>query len=443
MSTATQPHFEQLASFAAHTSYDNLPLPVVDRAKWVLRDTVGVTLGGMADSEVVKLIRYAIQHHPGDSPLIGIGGKVRPEWAALIYGTAGTTLEYDEGHAFARGHAAVHAVGTVLALAASDDVSGRDLLTAMVVGYEVAARVGIAAKLREGVHPFGAWGVVGAATVGAKLAGFSEEDMLGVMNLAASYAITPSFKTAFAGANVRNTYAGFVNHNGLLAGDLYRLGFRGEVNGIQTAFGEILGDSFALDVLVDELGQRYEMMRGYFKPYAACRYAHAAIDALLAIRDRVRVEAITHITVETYDIAAKLINPNPSTPLAARFSIPYIVAATLCDGNANEASFTAEAIRREPVLKLAGVVDVVESNRYTAMLPEKRAAGVRLQVGSETIASESIGSKGDPDQPMSEQALRDKFWSLTRQLTENCRQPLWDVLGDVEKLSAAKVIFAC
>ncbi len=441
MVTKTKPDIQQLASFAAITTFEHLPAVVIDRAQWVFRDTVGVIVGGMATPEVQQLARYAIAQHPGDAPLLGFDGTTHPAWAALVYGTAGTTLEYDEGHAFARGHAAIHAVGAALALAGTEGINGRDLLTAMVVGYEVAARVGVAFRLRETVHPFGAWGVLGAATVGAKLAGLSEEETLGVLELAASYAITSSFGAAYTGASVRNTYAGFVNHNGLLAVDLYRAGFRGEVGGVETAFGAILGEQFDRDALTDGLDERFEMLRGYFKPYSACRYSHAAIDAVLALDTEVDPAAVREVTVETYNFAAKLNDPRPATPLAARFSIPYIVAATLVDGGASETSFTADAIRREAVLRLAERVRVVEADRYTAMLPGKRAARVVVDLGGKTAEAEAIGSKGDPDQPLSPEALHEKYLSLTKTLTETHRNTLWQQLGDMTRLASTKAIF--
>jgi 2-methylcitrate dehydratase PrpD len=111
----------------------------------------------------------------------------------------------DEGHAFARGHAAIHCVPPALALAEAHGVSGREALIALVLGYEVAARAGVATKLRRGVHPFGAWGVLGAAAVGARFAGLEASGVAGVLEVAASYAITPSFESAYQGANVRNT----------------------------------------------------------------------------------------------------------------------------------------------------------------------------------------------------------------------------------------------
>ncbi len=406
---------QSLAAFVADTTFTDLPADVVNRAQLVLRDTVGVILGGMREPEVGKLAHYAAEHHPGSVALMGHSGNVTAQWAALVHGTAGTSLEMDEGHAYARGHAAIHAVPTALALGQQHNANGKDTLTALVLGYEVAARAGIATRLRKVVHPFGAWGVLGAAAVAAKFEGMNAEAVHDVLELAASYAITPSFNTAYQGANVRNTYAGIVNQLGLLAADFYALGFRGERGGVETAFGEILGEQFDKSALTDDLGTRYEIMRGYFKPYSACRYSHAALDALFDIlaTDPVNPAQIAAIDVETYDIAATLNDPNPLTPLAGRFSIPHAVAAALVTGSAGPSAFTPEALHSEPIRQLAAQVKVTESPAFTDMTPAKRPARVVLHMeGGTALESLRLTSKGDPSNPMTDGELLDKFHSL-------------------------------
>ena len=405
----------QLAAFAAETRYEDFPSDVVTRALAVLRDTIGVIIGGMNEPEVSALAAFAATNHPGPATIFGTAHQTRPEWAALVHGTAGTSLEMDEGHAFARGHAAIHAVPPALALAERHDATLEDMLAALIVGYEVAARAGIATKLRKGVHPFGAWGVLGAATVAARFKNMNADDLLGALEVAASYAIAPSFNTAYQGANVRNTYAGMVNQLGMQAADFYELGFRGERGGVQTAFGQLLGDSFDEGALVDGLGSRYEIMRGYFKPYSGCRYSHAAIDAALNIMDKHPFDAqdIEKVEVATYDIAAHLSDPEPHTPLAGRFSVPYIVAATLTLGHAGPLAFREEALRSPQILGLARRVQVSEDPAFTAMTPAKRPARVTLHLTDGSLHEHTVtGSKGDPDQPMSEDELHEKFLDL-------------------------------
>ena len=427
----------QLADFVANLTFESIPDAVVKRAKWVLRDTIGVIIGGMAEPEVAELAKYASATAPGRARLLAHGGRVAPTWAALVHGTAGTTLEMDEGHAFARGHAAIHALPPALALAQTRESGGQALLTAMVAGYEVAARAGVASRLRQPVHPFGTWGVLGAAAVGAWFKGFSADDIAGTLELAASYAITPSFKTAYQGANVRNTYAGMVNQLGMLAADFYNLGFRGETGGLSTAFGEILGRSFDPAALNDRLGQRFEIMRGYFKPYSGCRYTHAAIDAILGLQEEeaVEVESLTAIEIATYDIAAHLTDPAPKTPLAGRFSTPYVAAATLVKGSAGPEIFTSQTLVDPVVLDLAAKISVSEDADFTAMTPAQRPARVALYFKDGRQREKTVfGSKGDPAQPMSASELEAKFRSLCEPALGSARaQQVWTELGRIDQ----------
>ncbi len=438
-----QTAMQQLATFAAETRFSDLPEAVVARAGWVLRDTIGVIIGGFTSPEVAALADFAAERHPGQSTLLLSGRSVQPEWAALVYGTAGTTLEMDEGHAYAFGHAAIHAIATVLACAPAYHPSGEEFLTALVVGYEVAARAGVATKLRAGVHPFGAWGVLGAAAVGAKLRGLNAEQTLEALNIAASYAITPSFETAFQGANVRNTYAGMVNHNGLLAVDFSQLGFMGERGGAGTTFGTILGDRFDLAALTHDLGTHYEIMRGYFKPYSGCRYSHGVIDVCLQLREQLPAAQIERVEIETYGIAATLNNPAPKTALAGRFSIPFIAASALRLGHSTPEAFREEALRDAATLDLAARTTVRENPEFTALLPGVRASKVTLfGHDGQSVSAQANGSKGDPDQPMSETELREKFNTLTQHaLSPQTAGRLWDLVGDLAGVrDAAKIV---
>jgi 2-methylcitrate dehydratase PrpD len=436
----------QLAEFVSNLAYDSLPAEVIDRAHWVIRDTVAAIIGGMKEPEVFALAGYAAQNHPGRATLLGHGGKVESGWAVLVHGTAGTTLEMDEGHAFARGHAAVHALPPALALAEAQNKSGKDVITAFIAGYEVAARVGTASRLRTLVHPFGAWGVLGAAAAAAWFKGMDAAEMAGVLELAASYVLAPSFETAYQGANVRNTFAGMVNRNGLLAAELYELGFRGESGGLETVFGEILGSSFDAKALGDGLGERYEVMRGYFKPYSSCRYTHAAVDAVLALNagEDINTAEIEMIEVATYDIAAHLNDPSPQTPLAGRFSMPFVVAATLITGGAGPEIFAPDVMYDESVCALAARVQVSEEPAFTAMTPSRRPAKVAIFFKDGRRSEQTVmGSKGDPDQPMTESELEAKFFQLVTAVIGRSRtQQAWNELGRLDTQATLNQVLA-
>jgi 2-methylcitrate dehydratase PrpD len=407
---------QKLAGFAANLRFEDLPETVIERAGWVMRDSVATMVAGLREPENRALAEHALANAPGDASLMGLEGKTTPDWAALVHATAGCALEMDEGHAFMRGHAAIHAVPTALALAEAHGRSGRDLITALIAGYEVAARCGIAGPLRAGIHPFGAWGVLGAATVAGWMKGFDAGQMARALDIAASYAITPSFDAAIAGANVRNTYPGVVNRLGLFAADLVEMGFQGLTDGAAVTFGRILGDAWQPAALVDELGERYEIMRGYFKPYSSCRYTHAAVEAALALREQLagRIDQIEAIEVDVYALAAQLNNPDPQTPLAGRFSLPYVTAATLVYGEAGPDNFSLARMADATVRALAASVTVREDPALTSMTPAVRPARITVtDCGGNRVSELVTLTTGDPDKPMTAEALYAKFAALT------------------------------
>ena len=238
---------------------------------------------------------------------------------------------------------------------------------------------------------------------------------------------------------MRNTFAGVVNLLGLQAADLYRLGFRGERGALRTVFGQIIGESFEPALLVEGLGTRYEMLRGYFKPYSACRYVHGAVDAALQLRAETRfaVTDVEYAEVATYDIAARLSDPAPRTPLAGRFSLPFVLAATLIHGSAGPEIFTPDSLADPALLELAGKVQVVEEQAFTALTPGRRPARVTLVLKDGSKLQHTVmGSKGDPDQPMTARELEAKFLRLTAsRLGLDRASRAWEQLGKIDSLA--------
>jgi 2-methylcitrate dehydratase PrpD len=154
----------ELIEFVTETHFDDLPAEVVARAKITIMDTVGAILGGGRLPEVTALGRLATRSSSEHAvTLVGRGDKADVAWACLYHGTAGTSLELDEGHARSKGHPAIHALPPALSLGEQHGAPGWDVLAAFVLGYELAARVGSGTNLRTGAHPHGTWGTLGAA----------------------------------------------------------------------------------------------------------------------------------------------------------------------------------------------------------------------------------------------------------------------------------------
>ena len=412
-------YLETVSRFAAALSFDDLPSDVVDRALEVTADTMAVIAAGGREEEIRNLTADLVREG-GDGPatLLTDGQKAPLLEAALVNGTAGTFLELDEGNQFSRGHPAVHVVPALLALGEALGSSGREYVAALVAGYEIGSRIGIAAKIRMTMHPHGTWGTVGAAVAAGRLAGVDARGIRELINISASLSLATSRRTMLEGATVRNVYSGVSNQMGLLALKLHRAGFTGESDGLQTVYGSVISEVFEPSAMVEELGRRFEIARNYFKRHACCRYNHASLDVLATIAGRfpggrIPPEEVEEVRVETYSLAAQLCDRSPDNMLAAKFSIPFAAATFLAHGHAGVACFRREKASDAAIQALADRVTVVEDPAMTAMMPDKRPSRVtvRMKDGSEHTGETDV-NQGDFEAPYGPKDLVEKYHEL-------------------------------
>lgn len=397
----------QWSRFAARTKLSDMPAEAVARARLVALDCLGAILAGRSEPEVQQAARRL-----GKSFRARKSGA--PALEAFLDGTAGTMLEIDEGNQYARGHPGIHVLPALMASARLRDVNGAAFLRALILGYEIGARIGMASKLRVTMHPHGTWGVVGAALGVAALNRAGPGRMLSTINVASSLGLTTSRRTMLEGATIRNSYAGFSNMLGLMAWDLAEAGFTGEANGVGSVYGGIAAENWEPGVMTEALGTRWEIARNYFKRHAACRYTHGAIDALMEITRRhgkpLRPEAIRAIRVDTYVWAAQLDHPAPDNMLAAKFSLPFALATTIVNGAATLDAFRDTARADEVTRTLARRVEVHEDPALTALLPGLRPARVTVVLQSgESLVHEVRTNRGDTEDPYSAEDVIAKF----------------------------------
>lgn len=412
-------YLDHITSYLCQCSYDDLPLEVLLRSKEVLADSLAVIAAGAQEEEVKRLMESVIfPGSPSVATLLGAGIRSEPLKAGLINGTAGTFLELDEGNQFARGHPGIHVVPAALAVAEEKRLSGRELLTALVLGYEIGARIGIACKIRMSMHPHGTWGTVGAAVAVGKLMGYKQQAMKEMINVSSSLSLATSRKTMLEGGTVRNVYSGVSGFMGILTRHLIESGFTGERDGLSTVFGTVVSEVFAMETMTEELGRRFEIVRNYFKRHACCRYNHAALDALDTITskvpaERIQPEDIAKVEVMTYSLAAQLCDQDPENTLAAKFSIPFAVATFIVHGEADVTGFTQEAVNNPVIRSLAQKVTVVEDPDLTAMMPDRRPSRVRLTLtNGRTLDAEAFINKGDLEDPYDSSELQEKYYEL-------------------------------
>jgi len=411
-------YLDKLTTFICNSKFGDFPGEVVERAREVVADSLAVIAAGAQEEEVKNMTARMVPiGGREEATVIGTVRRTEAAKAALINGTAGTFLELDEGNQFGRGHPGIHVIPAALAVSEERSFSGRDFLTALVLGYEIGTRIGIACKLRMSMHPHGTWGTVGAAVAVAKLMGYDKAKMREIINVSSSLGLATSRKTMLEGGTVRNVYAGVSNYMGILAHDLIESGFTGEADGLKTVYGSVVSETFNTEVMVEDLGTRYEIARNYFKRHACCRYNHGTLDALgeIVAKKALTPEDVDRVDVETYSLAAQLCDQNPQNMLAGKFSIPFAVATTIVHGSTGVESFRPQVIHDPAVKDLAHRVFVTEDPKLTAMMPKFRPSRVKVKLrDGSSLEAEAITNKGDTEDPYSGEELRAKYFDLAR-----------------------------
>ena len=444
---------EKLAKFCADTTFSQLDSQVVERSKLIFSDTIGAILGGIVEPEVRAFLKIRAGQKSKDRKvkIIGLNKWAEQSDASLIHGIAGTTLEMDEGNQFAKGHPAIHVLPALVSVVQSpllpQNISGQEFLNAFVIGYDVGARIGLASQLNPHMHPHGTWGVIGAASAIGVLLKFDLREHTQLMNISSSLTTASSRKTMLQGGTVRNVYAGLSNQMAHLAIDLIQSGFTGEVDGIGSIFGNVVSENLNDNLLLEKLGQRFEVMRNYFKLHACCRFNHAALDCLHDLmrdhQELSNIEQISFIDVESYSLAAELDDPRPQNMLAAKFSVPFALATTLVNKNSQVLSFAGDALKNEKTMALSKKVSVKEISSMTEMLPEFRPAKVTIGMKSGKVFHHSVKTnKGDWQSPYSADELENKFHSLAnRSLSQKKSKVLYKKLQNLERIADMRELF--
>ena len=441
-------YLDRLASVAAATRFDTLPASTVAAAKLVLLDTLGAIVAGSAMPENGQLARLAAARAPhGGATVLGHRGKSDAFWAALTNATAGVALEVDEGSRLGGGHPAIHVVPGALAVAEERRLDGPRLLEAIVAGYEVGSRIGGATTVRANVHSHGTWGTISTAVAIAKLGGASTERVRAALKLAASMSPANTWTPALEGATIRNLYPGRSAFQGILAVELERCGFTGLGDAPSDVYGTILADRFepALAVAgLEALGRgdggrgAYRIEQNYFKLHACCRFNHFALDAIAALRSAHRLDAgdVEKVEIVTIPFAVRMGEPAPSSSLAARFSIPWAVSASLVLGRTDPSAFDANALADERIHALARRVEISTDPEMSPRRADAPTAHVRLVLrGGKILERTTSVVRGDALSPVPRDEITAKFVSLAGAiLGEPQARKVVDVVEDADAL---------
>jgi 2-methylcitrate dehydratase PrpD len=400
--------------------FGDLPKDVVGQARRCLLDLIGVAAAG-AQTELARIATGLSVAQFGDAHgprLLFDGRRASLSGAAFAGANMLDSFDAHDGHALTKGHAGAAILPTVLALADTQRIDGAELLTLLVIGYEIAIRAGIALHgSAADYHTSGAWNALGCAAVCARALGLSEAQTRHALGIAEYHGPRSQMMRCIAYPTMVKDGSGWGTLAGVAAALLARDGFTGAP--------AVTLEDVQHDGLWRDLGSRWRIMELYFKPWPVCRWAHPAMTAAQALVQRhdIAPARIERIEVRTFAEAAALTVHVPKTTEEAQYSLPFPLAVLVVRGALDADAITGAGLAEPRVLSLAERVTLIADPALSARFPAERLAVVRMTLhDGTTLESEATAAPGDPDRPLSDAALIDKFHTLAASLTAERRE---------------------
>jgi 2-methylcitrate dehydratase PrpD len=438
-----------LGAYVAGLSFDDLPAEVPARARNLMIDLVGsiVRAGHEADStpSVVRMIERLGLGAPGAARVFGQERGYGPATAALLNGVLGHSLDFDDTHADSSLHPSAPVVPAALAAAEMAGATGAELLTAIVAGFEVCCRLGNAldptSHYARGFHPTATAGTFGAAAAAGKLLGLDARGLESAFGVAASQA-AGSLQFLVNGAWNKRYQVGAAAMNGLIAATLASEGFIGAADAIEGKHGFLHGytDNARPDMATAGLGSVWETMKIGMKPYPSCRYTHAAIDGLIAMRTEHgwSSDDILGVTIGLHRNGIVLTGApleekkRPQSVVDGQFSMPFTAAVALHQG-----SFGWDDYRLlgDPAIEtIAACIDVRQDSRLEG-LRHPFGAHVMVRTGEGSHERMIPDPSGEPDSFPPQAQMEDKFMTLARPVLGNRASELYARLASLEDVT--------
>ncbi len=377
-----------LAEFIVRTSSADFPEGALDRAKKVIVDAFAAILAS-ADCEVASpLLRYVHESGvTGDSPILGTGVTTAPELAALVNGTFGAALEFDDVLSLMPAHPSAIIVPSLIADSRASRLSGADFIEAHVIGLEVGAKIAVGIGLGHYVRGYHATGTLG---IFLALGALARRYRLDRSTIAIAFGIAASAAGGLQrnfGTMTKPLHSGWAARNAFAAVQLARCGFTAAADALEgkagffAAYGVPESDPQAT---INALGKPWVIMEPgiTLKKFPCCFACHRAMDGLLQLKASLGLSASNLRRIECRVAPGALVPlpyAEPKNGLEAKFSLPYALAAGVLDGEYKLSTFTDEAVKRPAIGSLLQKIRVLEDPRCKGNDPlfEKRSYGTR------------------------------------------------------------------
>lgn len=412
-----------LAHFAATLRFDDIPTPVVRRAEDLLVDWFGSALAGKPGRPVqaIETVARAMGPQSGRAEVLITRRRTSALFAALVNGASSHYAEQDDVHNGSVFHPAAVIFPPVLALAQERGLSGRDLITAAIAGYEAGIRIGefLGRSHYRIFHTTGTVGTVAAAVAAGRLIGLTPEQMQHAMGSAGTQA-AGLWEFLRDAADSKQLHTAKASADGLLAALLAEQGFTGARQILEGPQGMAAGMSreARADCLTDRLGERWATIETSFKFHASCRHTHPAADALQAVMRTHGLHAadITEVVTHVHQGAIDVLGPvtSPETVHQAKFSMGTVLGLIALHGAAGVSEFDAlynDAAVADFRVRVRMVLDAEVDGAYPARWIGKVSVHTR---DGRVLSGRVDEPKGDPGNTLSRDEINHKVMTLAR-----------------------------
>ena len=400
---------EKFADFIGTTRYEKLSQKVIDQAKLCFLDFLGVTLRGSKTRSALAINN--IVKEGKESVIIG-HKKADVLDSALANGIAAHSLDLDDGHRFAQMHPGACIIPAALSVCEAYNKNGKEFLSSIVAGYEVAISLGILINpghRNKGFHSTGTCGTFGAAAAACHALNLSYGETINALGLAGTQA-SGLLESDHSGSMGKHLHGGKAAQSGVLSALLAREGFTGASTIIdgKEGFVSAMADKDIEDKKLD-LGN-FHIQDVYFKKYPVCRHLHSTIDAASCIlnENNIKKEDIQKIFVKTYKIAANHDNYNPKTKEAIRQSLPVSLAIIVGTGNLSLKNLKIN----EEIAKISSKIVIECDENLDESYPYKRSSKVIIQTNDQSYSKQVDLPKGEPENQFTTNELMNKFIEL-------------------------------
>ena len=399
----------KLENYILDTKWDTLPQEVQSRMKGCFIDLMGALIVGSKSAQFEVGLKLAKSlFGSGEIAVIGASEKLNFAGASTAMGHSSNAYDIDDGHNITRAHPGTSFVGAILAAAYQKNVSRNEFLATLLVAYEATIRMGAAIMdYYNYAHSSGTFGAVGVAAGVGRLYGYDKAMLNNALSVAEFNApLVPGIRSVeYPSMNKDGVPFGVMT--GVLAVLDTQCGFTGNKHMLEA-------DEYRH--YLDDLGQKYQVMDLYFKPYPCCRWAHPAIDACLEIINKYNLSPsdIKKVTVHTFRRATMLSKIVPKTADEAQYNIAYPVASSIVYGDFGFTQVLEENLSDPKVIDMMGRLEFKVDEALDARFPAERICRAEITTtDGNTYISSECEPRGEAKENIGIDWLSDKFYRIT------------------------------